>query len=855
MAYEVVFEGRLDIIPATGGYPTEVNCKQYDGDYTRQMKFTMYKDNELWTIPYSVKSVVIDGTKPNQEGFSYDCTWSGSVVTAPLMYGMTDQSGKIPFDVIFLDADNNRLGAARGYLLVERAALQNDEFAKSNSYQVLKGYADSAKYYEELSKSYAMGDTDIRTLEDIDNSKYYSSLSRGYAEMAQMYKGAPLTATAVSDMTDAERVYVYTGNESDYTNGNWYYYDGTNWVSGGVYNAVAVQTDTTLSIPEIPADSEAVGKQFDAINKKSRRIDMHRLFRVLGRYEDYTGQTAQGDLLDYGQGMCVVDGTSVIVTLCNRRKYSDKVRVVEVSLSDYTIMRETILPLGHANGICYNPKNNYIYVAPLLHSANGAYSGYWNGLLVYDYTTLTLVKEVDTGWSVSSVSYDIKTEKMHLLKNVSTSSQTYDVYEYDYVNDTVGDLLFPLIKTFDGVTPTQQCIRVYDNKVYDVKIAPRVILQYDIDGTLEMCYLMDDWYDDKFRVGEVEDIDFDVSGNMYIYSVTYAAYPTYIHCQVWKYNIEGKNYSLKSIAYGISPETIYIGENTSLNPDGTTNNPFPTIGEACVALGSPFIRPTILEFKGSRTYDEVMYIYGVNITVLGNNSTIPFAAFTYFGYAHLLNLNIVNNTPNAQSIRFYRGGIASVESCNISHEDSSNEYLVAVTNCGSMSVRGTCTFGNYHTKAVIRNASGEPIYFRRDLAESITIEDVYMSTNGTPVILYPNIKDVNDTYSIPATIASELQRAYYHTLSIRAYVYSSSARRTSLEFALTSSTVTSNDILITYPFYDQNTIKIYRMSIRYTPSLITVISNQLMTFNMSNGTYTTDDTDSGKLVVNVIEIR
>lgn len=44
-------------------------------------------------------------------------------------------------------------------------------------------------------------------------------------------------------MTDTDKIYVYTGNQSGYTNGNWYYYSGSTWVSGGVYNSVAIEVD------------------------------------------------------------------------------------------------------------------------------------------------------------------------------------------------------------------------------------------------------------------------------------------------------------------------------------------------------------------------------------------------------------------------------------------------------------------------------------------------------------------------------------------------------------------------------------------------------------------------------------
>lgn len=71
--------------------------------------------------------------------------------------------------------------------------------------------------------------------------------------------GAPLEASTVTAMTDTSKVYVYTGNETGYVNGNWYYYNGTAWVSGGAYNSVAVNTDTTLTLSGVAADAKATG--------------------------------------------------------------------------------------------------------------------------------------------------------------------------------------------------------------------------------------------------------------------------------------------------------------------------------------------------------------------------------------------------------------------------------------------------------------------------------------------------------------------------------------------------------------------------------------------------------------------
>lgn len=87
--------------------------------------------------------------------------------------------------------------------------------------------------------------------------------------------GAPYAASTVSSMTDRTRIYVYTGDESGYTKGNWYYWNGTAWVPGGVYNSVAVETDKTLTVAGKAADGEVVGQEIDSLkeSKVQKPID------------------------------------------------------------------------------------------------------------------------------------------------------------------------------------------------------------------------------------------------------------------------------------------------------------------------------------------------------------------------------------------------------------------------------------------------------------------------------------------------------------------------------------------------------------------------------------------------------
>ena len=101
------------------------------------------------------------------------------------------------------------------------------------------------------------------------------ALQQGY-EVVQEMVGAPLVASTAAGMTDHSKIYVYTGSESGYVNGDWYYWDGTAWADGGTYNAVAVSTDKTLSILDQAADAQATGKMIvvNGTSAESTRVNI-----------------------------------------------------------------------------------------------------------------------------------------------------------------------------------------------------------------------------------------------------------------------------------------------------------------------------------------------------------------------------------------------------------------------------------------------------------------------------------------------------------------------------------------------------------------------------------------------------
>lgn len=50
----------------------------------------------------------------------------------------------------------------------------------------------------------------------------------------------PKAVSLIAQMTDVAKIYVYTGAEGGYITGNWYYHNGSGWVTGGVYQATNI---------------------------------------------------------------------------------------------------------------------------------------------------------------------------------------------------------------------------------------------------------------------------------------------------------------------------------------------------------------------------------------------------------------------------------------------------------------------------------------------------------------------------------------------------------------------------------------------------------------------------------------
>ena len=156
-------------------------------------------------------------------------------------------------------------------------ALQNefdDELeAAENAADNANSYAENAAEYAERAENAA--ETAAEDAVDAVMPTLRNEFDEVYAPITAV--GSPLVATLASQMTDTSKVYVYAGSETGMTNGDWYYYNGTDWVSGGVYNAVAIVTDPTLTQSGVPADAKATGDELTDLKSAIDDIEVANL--------------------------------------------------------------------------------------------------------------------------------------------------------------------------------------------------------------------------------------------------------------------------------------------------------------------------------------------------------------------------------------------------------------------------------------------------------------------------------------------------------------------------------------------------------------------------------------------------
>ena len=224
---------RINIDVRPGGVPVVIHVTQYEAGL-RQFIFTPYaSDGELTVV---AGSATLEGTKPDGYAFQQACEMVDGVITYTLQEQLCAVEGRVWSRLVIRDTDSGMIGYTAIVWVVGCAGVKDDA---------------------------VMSDSDISALRQFLDEFGTIDAYRGALNGALAAVGGPLVAATAAAMTDRTKVYVYTGSETGYTSGHWYYWNGSAWTDGGVYQSTGINTDKTLTVSDMAADGKKTGDELN----------------------------------------------------------------------------------------------------------------------------------------------------------------------------------------------------------------------------------------------------------------------------------------------------------------------------------------------------------------------------------------------------------------------------------------------------------------------------------------------------------------------------------------------------------------------------------------------------------------
>jgi len=227
-------------------------AKQNDSN-SRFLKVTLCNEGVKIEVP-STATAIINAERADDTAAAYmGVVNDDGTVTVPLTSWMLGLDDIVRCSISIIDSNEQKLSSTSFSIEVEAAEYSDSDISEDENYDILVRLisdVSDVKVECENATADATAATTAAT-RATENAVAATTAATAAAEEAQEiadYYGSPLVATTAAAMTQTNRVYVYTGSESGYTAGNWYYYNGSAWVSGGVYNSATLDgtiiTDT-----------------------------------------------------------------------------------------------------------------------------------------------------------------------------------------------------------------------------------------------------------------------------------------------------------------------------------------------------------------------------------------------------------------------------------------------------------------------------------------------------------------------------------------------------------------------------------------------------------------------------------
>lgn len=393
-----------------------------------------------------------------------------------------------------------------------------------------------------------------------------------------------------------------------------------NWFQNTTYEAVdELQKNAVHKDDFNQRTNELTTQLADVVNLPTYpEISLDRVSRFL--HENGLYKTPASENYYFGQGSCYTGDGKVVYALRGSTS-NNNARLIEVG-ADGTILKDTIIELYHANWISFNPSRNELYISSLKKYDSGLGMNVASSLVfVIDYSSFNIKSTMNFADKIQeniegvlSFSYDIKTDKYYMVTEIS--SNTCKLYEVNFSTLDISLMTNPLYDEIFNTT-SNQGVCVYDNRAYFLKYKPNVIASFDFRDNSITYYNIPYVANDKFLVGEVEQISpvFDNDGNFYL-STTHIMnnFGENHVVQFFKLNFKNSIPTKRNSDFDLIGRDIYVDiTSTAKNPDGTPSNPFKDINEALELTINPMYSVMTINIKNG-TYPFVS-LYNANAFV------------------------------------------------------------------------------------------------------------------------------------------------------------------------------------------------------------------------------------------------
>lgn len=316
------------------------------------------------------------------------------------------------------------------------------------------------------------------------------------------------------------------------------------------------------------------------------------------------------------QGGCFINSSTVLYALTAYSMTNNNTELVEVSLSNLSVIRTATLSLSHADDITYNPDTGELYVCPYYDYGQ---STSWTDVIIVDYATLTIKSTVTLNVPAYGVAYDRVTQKTYIRDN------SLNLYEADLSGGTT-----TFVMNMAVPNPTyyvKQGITAYNGLISVSLYQPNDIYTFDVNdlsyiAKVSLPYITVDCY----IYGEHE--FFDRIGDNFVFGSNLLDFTgSYMQCNIWT----NMPYRGRQKSYIDEPNICYVdASSTAVCPNGNSSNAFQTLQEAslCSSIydnGDITFRFRDGTYSGQIRGNKYLHGYGTdNTTVVLNNITVRY---------------------------------------------------------------------------------------------------------------------------------------------------------------------------------------------------------------------------------------